>query len=167
MKNIIMIVAIAAAVWYGFLGGRKPSESDVYNAYNEYWSAFHDEDQKRICALIDDTYQGKVKNITPVGMVEETVTKEAACSLDKGLHAVMKEAQAKTGQELAMNSEYNVQKIDFSPDGTQATVQVVSTVRIGTEKRLYFKITETSTDTLVKSMGKTRFLASESTIQFE
>lgn len=167
MKSIIMVVAIAAALWYGFMGGRKLSEADVYNTYNESWSAFHDEDPKRICALIDDRFRGKVKNVTPIGEVEETVTKEAACSLDKGLHAVMKQVEAKTGQEMFMNSEYKVQKINFSPDKTQATVQVVSKIRIGTEQRLYLKLTETSTDTLVKSMGKTKFLASESSIAYE
>jgi hypothetical protein len=166
MKNIIIVMAIAAALWYGFMG-RKLSEADVYNTYNESWSAFHDEDPKRICALIDDRYQAKVKNITPIGVVEETVTRQAACSLDKGFHAVLKQAKAKTGQELFMNSEYSVKKIDLSPDGKQATVQVVSIIRIGTEQRLHFKLTETSTDTLVKSMGKTKFLSSESSIEYE
>ena len=167
MKSIVIIVAIAAAVWYGFMGGKKLSEADVYSAYNESWSAFHDEDSKRICALIDDRYQAKVKNITPIGVVEETVTKDASCSLDKGFHAILKQAKAKTGQELFMNSEYSVKKIDLSPDRKQATVQVVSIIRIGTEQRLYFKLTQTSTDTLVKSMGKTKFLASDSSIAYE
>lgn len=57
----------------------------------------------------------------------------------QGFHAILKQAKAKTGQELFMNSECNIKKIDFSPDKKQAAGQVVSILRIGTESSIEYE----------------------------
>jgi hypothetical protein len=79
----------------------------------------------------------------------------------------MKQAmEEKLGQELFINMEHTIDSVVLSADRKSATVQMSSEIRIGTERRLYMKITESQTDTVIRRMGKVKFLASEGEVSF-
>lgn len=101
---------------------------------------------------------------TPAGDVEESAGKTQACEGTDKFHAMKGELERKAGVELFVNTEYTIDRIDISADRRTATVQLHTEVRIGTEQRLYLKMQETQTDTLVRRFGTTRFLSTQGVV---
>ena len=161
MRKVLLGVLAAGAVWYLAIGGRELKEAHIYEAYNTYWSAFHDNNSEAACALFDPAYSAKIRTRTPAGSVEESADQAAACAGVAKFHALKQQMEASTGQTLYFNSEFNVERIDITPDRKLARAQVRTEIRIGTEQRLFLKITEQRTDVFARSLGKTRITASD------
>ncbi|HJV53693.1 MAG TPA: hypothetical protein VJ652_19660 [Noviherbaspirillum sp.] len=164
MRIFLLIVLAAVALWYAVVGGRRIDESHVYALYDKYWGAFIEGDGKAVCELFDKRFAATVTTKTPAGDVEESAGKEQACEGTDKFYAMKRELERRTGVELFVNSEYAIDRIELSADRKTATVQLHTEIRIGTEQRLYLKMTETQTDTLVRKFGTTRFLATQGAI---
>jgi hypothetical protein len=164
MRIFLFAALLAGALWYGFVGARRIDEVDVYNAYNKYWNAFSDGDSKAVCGMYDGKYFAKTTTRTPAGPVEESADKAQACRGTDSFYAMKKDLEEKAKVEMFVNVRYDIGEIEISADRKTAIVRLTTEIKLGTEQRLYLKISSVQTDTVIRDLGRTRFKSSESLV---
>lgn len=166
MKAIAVVGCLAYGIWYAAIGGRQINEGHVRDLYKEYWSAFDRGDGKAVCELFSDTVSGRFTSTSRSMPVKETLDKAAACSSVDDFYQAKKQLEEKAGEELYTNFEYTIKSIEISPDNKTATVEVLTEMRIGTERGALLDMRSSQIDKVKRSFGQARFSQSDGTVSF-
>ena len=163
-RILVVLVLIAGAAWYYFVGGRKIEESHVREAYSKYFEAFDAEDSKSICDLFDRSFTATTRTMGPAGPVEAQGTRAEACAGMGKFQEMKSTIQQRTGMEMHFNVEYTVTSIEIAKDGKTATAHVDSEIRVGNERGALLTIKESQTDKLIRRLGDTKFISSDGVV---
>jgi hypothetical protein len=165
VNKFIFLILVAGAGWYFFIHGRQVDEADVRQLYDQYWTAVNDGDAEKVCSFFDDEFKAVVITRAPDGRsMTENGTKTSACDGTNKFYELKKAMEQKSGVQLYINTEYNIDSITVEPGGKSATVHMTSELRIGTENRMFLRLREKQTDTVISRYGKPRFLTSDGEI---
>lgn len=157
-KVILLIVLIAAAVWYFDLS-RRMTEETIRETYQAQLEALQRFDAKPLCDSLDESYSDSV-TMRGGSAPAKTQDKATACNeLTRALRR-FKTLSERTGGIIEPDYEYAIQSITLSPDRKQATVEVSSTMRIGDMTLARSR----SVEHLIRRLGRIRNTGGESTV---
>lgn len=127
-KIILVIILIAAAVWYFDLS-RKMTETSIRENYQVQMAALQRFDAKPLCDGLDDSYQATVTARGGASAGSQGKT-EACAELENSLRR-FKTLSNRTAGLIEPGYDYDITSITLSPNRKSATVEVKTTVRIG------------------------------------
>ena len=158
LKVILLIVLIAAAVWY-FDISRRMTETEIRQSYQAQVEALQRFDAKPLCDSLDDGYSASV-TMRDAGAPAKAQDKTTACAeLTRALRR-FKTLSERTGGMIEPDYDYRIQSITLSPDRKLATVEVASSMRIGDMTLARSR----SVEHLVRRLGRIRNTGGESTV---
>jgi hypothetical protein len=157
-KVILLIVLIAAAVWY-FDTSRRMTEAAIRESYQTQVEALQRFDAEPLCDSLDNGYSASV-TMRDAGAPAKTQDKATACAeLTRALRR-FKTLSERTAGVLEPDYDYEIQSITLSPDRKLATVEVTSTMRIGDMALARSR----SVEHLIRHLGRIRNTGGESTV---
>lgn len=157
-KVILLIVLIAAAVWY-FDTSRRMTEAAIRESYQTQVEALQRFDAEPLCESLDDAYSASV-SMRGAGASAKTQDKAAACAeLTRALRR-FKTLSERTAGIIEPDYDYEIQSITLSPDRKLATVEVSSSMRIGDMTLARSR----SVEHLIRRLGRIRNTGGESTV---
>jgi hypothetical protein len=160
MKRIVLGVALIAAGWWYFIGGRALTEEHVRAFYEEQERATLDRDPQALCNLLARDFES-VGVVTVAGHVSpKTTNRKQTCAAYAGLYAQFEKIGDKMGGILQLDSQYDIHEITLASNRKSATVDVSSALDVG---GTIMNIRGRSTDTLIRRNGKMLLLRSEGT----
>ncbi|WP_085315855.1 hypothetical protein [Derxia lacustris] len=165
MRFAILLVLLGATVAYALGPARKIDEAGVHRLYRAYSQGMLDEDSAALCRMYDDKFRGHASRPAPGGGVEESLDKAGACESLPRLLELKRRLSEQIGEELYINADYEIRSITLSPNGKKATVEVDTELRIGTEQRLVLLLRATETDTVIRELGREKFLTSDAVLK--
>ncbi len=131
MKKIVLLLILAGlALWYFDLS-RRMTEASIHEAYREQLKATQASNAEAICSRMTDDYRLVDTSYGPEGTRTDTMDREEACTeLEKSLK-VFERLGKVTGGLLSPEIDIDIKRIELSHDRKTATVEAVSTIKIG------------------------------------
>lgn len=129
-KVILLVIAIAAAVWY-FDISHKMTEAAIRESYQAQFEALQRFDAKPLCDSLDDSYRASIVMRGAPGMPAKTQDKADACAELTQTMRRFKMLSERTAGMLEPDYDFAIQSIALSADRKLATVEVTSSMRIG------------------------------------
>lgn len=160
MKKIILVVLIAFAAWWYFIGGRKMTEVHVTEFYRSLEVATLERKPDALCALLADDFKSTDTAVIQGVKVADENDKTQTCEAYRELYATWAKLGEKMGGMLQLDSDYKLHSISISADRKSATVDVSSSLDVAGS---ITNIRSRSTDTLVRRNGKVMMIRSEGT----
>ncbi|WP_143131431.1 DUF4440 domain-containing protein [Noviherbaspirillum humi] len=164
--GIAVMVCIGYGIWHAAIGGKRVSDAQVRELYQQYWEAFDRGDAKAVCDLFSDQVHGRFSSTARSMPVTETLDKATACASVGQFHETKQRLEERVGKALYTNFEYTIKSIEISPDRKTATVEVATGMRIGTEQGALLDMRSEQTDVVKSSFGKAQFVQSDGTVSF-
>lgn len=158
MKKLILVVLVAGAVWWYFIGGRKLSEDHVNSFYRDLEVATLQRKPENICALLASEFQSTGTVSIGGASRSDAQDKTQTCEAYRGMYETWEKLGEKMGGTLQLDSNYTIHSIAISPDSKTATVDISSSLDVAGS---IMNIRSRSTDTLVRRNGKVLLLHSE------
>lgn len=158
MKKIILVVLIAVATWWYFIGGRKMNEAHVTEFYRNLEAATLERKPDDLCALLADDFRSIGTAVIQGVKVTDENSKAETCEAYRELYAAWAKLGEKMGGMLQLDSDYEIHSISFSPDRKSATVDISSSLDVAGS---ITNIRSRSTDSLVRRNGKVMLIRSE------
>jgi hypothetical protein len=160
-KAFLLAGLLGFVAWYGLVGGRRLAPEHVHQLYEHFWLAFIEGDQAALCDLLDERFKAHIRKPSRVDPLDLHFDRAESCALIAQVDELKHKMEEQSGETLYVNVEHTVRSVELSADRRQATAVVDTELRIGTEAKLYFKVTETQTDHLVRRWGRTKVMDSE------
>lgn len=159
MKKLILLAVLAGLAWWYFDQSRRMTETHIRESYAADMDAMRRFDADSLCARMSDDYEGTESSRQQDDETQH-FDKAGQCARIRESLSGMQRISAATGGRLAMEIDYEIKSIELSPNRKQATVQSVSTARLGgmTLAR------ERTTDHLVRRHGRILSVASEARV---
>jgi hypothetical protein len=151
MKPIVILLALAAAGWYYFIGGRKMDEQMVRDYYMAQRHAVLSRDVPAQCELYSPKLQVHLKSRVGGQAQDLTLDKKAACKQLEEQHRFFEEVGEKAGGMLTIEYDHDIRSISLAADKKSAEVEVVSTLKMG---ETFMQISATSSERLERHLGK-------------
>jgi hypothetical protein len=154
-KIILLVIVIAASVWYFDLS-HKMTEAAIRKSYQTQFEALQRFDPKPLCDVLDENYTATVTTHS----VAQAKDKASACAeLTRSLRR-LKTLSDRTAGLLEPDYDFEIKSITLSADRKLATVEISSTMRLGdmTLARSH------SVDHLIRRNGRIRNASSEETV---
>jgi hypothetical protein len=158
-KVILLVIVIAAAVWY-FDISRKMTETSIRESYQAQVEALQRFDAEPLCDALDDSYTASIVMRGSSGAPAKAQDKAGACAeLTKTMRR-LKMLSERTAGMLEPDYDFEIESITLSSDRKLATVEVTSAMRFGdmTLARSH------SVDHLIRRNGRIRNASSEETV---
>lgn len=129
-KVILLIIAIAAAVWY-FDISRKMTDASIRQSYQAQIEALQRFDAKPLCDSLDASYSAHVVTRGSGSAAASGLQDKAgSCAeLSRTLRR-FKTLSERTAGMLEPDYDYDIRSITLSPDLKLATVEVATTIRM-------------------------------------
>lgn len=160
MRTMIVSVGVLAAAVAGmFAIQRKMSRLDedvVYAHYQDEVNALRRLDAKTLCGMMAKEYRHVEIGRTAKGEQRIELDRDATCAATRESMQVLYKIAKPT--KTAPDVKYTIESVTLSPDRRQATVKLRSSLKIG--RRV--SIESAGTETLVRTLGEVRSIASES-----
>ena len=154
-KIILLVIVIAAAVWYFDLS-HKMTETAIRKSYQTQFEALQRFDPKPLCDVLDDDYTATVK---AHGAAKAKDKASACAELTRGLRR-LKTLSDRTAGLLEPDYDFEIKSISLSADRKFATVEVSSTMRLGDMTLARSR----QIDHLISRMGRIRSTSSEESV---
>lgn len=158
-KLIVSICVLAAAAGGMFAIQRRMSQLDddiVYAHYQDEVNAMRRLDAKALCGMMAKDYRHVEIERTAQGEARIELGRDDACTaIQASMRGLYKIAKP---MKIAPDVKYTIESVTLSPDRRQATVKLRTSLKIG--RRV--SIESTGTETLVRTLGEVRAIASES-----
>ena len=131
MKKIVLLVILAGlALWY-FDFSRRMDETSIREVYREQIKATEAFNAEAICSRMANDYRIVDTSFGPEGTRTETMDREQACAeLEKSLKVFERLGSASAGL-LSPELDVDIKHIELSSDRKTATVEAVSTLKVG------------------------------------
>ena len=157
VKKLVLVILIAGAAWWYFVGGRKLTEERVTAFYSDLEIATRGRKPEDICALLASEFQSTGTFAVGAKTRTDVQDKSQTCEAYRDLHATWEQLGEKMGGTLQLDSDYTIHSIAISPDGKTATVDISTSLDVAGS---VMNIRSRSTDTLVRRNGKVLLLHS-------
>ncbi|OOG56315.1 hypothetical protein B0E48_09065 [Rhodanobacter sp. C03] len=129
-KVILLVLVIAAAVWY-FDFSRRMTDASIRASYQAQIDALGQFDAEPICTAMDDSYTASVTVRGSDSTPQKTHGKAAACATwTKAMHR-LKLLSERTGGMLEPDFDFEIKSITLTPNHKSATVEISSAMRLG------------------------------------
>ena len=158
MKLLLIVIAVAVAGWWYFVGGRKLSDADVRGFYRDYEAATLGRKPDELCALLADGFESSGTVALGGGVRASSQTKAQTCDSYRELYAAWEKLGETMGGTLQLDSNYEVSDVKVSADGKSATAQVASSLDVAGS---IMNIKARTRDTLIRRNGKVMLLKTE------
>lgn len=160
MRTMIVSMGVLATAVAGMYAiQRKMSRLDediVYAHYQDEVNALRRLDAKTLCGMMAKDYRHVQIERTAKGEERIELDRDASCNATRAsMRALYKIAKP---LKIAPDVKYTIESVTLSPDRRQATVKLRSSFKIG--RRV--SIDSIGTETLVRTLGEVRSIASES-----
>ena len=131
MKKLVMLAILAGLlIWYFDLS-RRMTEELIAEAYREQVKAFHDSNSELLCSRMSDDYRLVDVTYAPDGQESRSYDRGEACREMTTAVETFGKLSGATGGLLQPTFEVEIKRIELSPDRKSATVEAVSTLRVG------------------------------------
>ncbi|RDI97118.1 hypothetical protein DVT68_18750 [Dyella solisilvae] len=160
MKKLILLAILAGLAFWYFDYGRRMTETQIREAYAADEEAMRRFDADSLCARMADDYSGEETTRRGDESVAQRYDKPGLCGRIRESLSTMQRLSAATGGRVALDIELEIKSIELSTDRKQATVQTVSTARLG-------KMTvgrDRSTEHLIRRQGRILSTGGESKV---
>ncbi|WP_199097921.1 hypothetical protein [Dyella sp. ASV21] len=131
MRKLILLLILAGLSWWYFDYSRRMTEAQVREAYTLQIDAIQQFDAQRQCAQIADDFQGNQVVRQGSQSIEKHYDKKGLCTLITHATEMAQRMSAATGGMLELKVDIEIKSIELTTNRKQATVQTVSTVRLG------------------------------------
>ena len=158
MKKVILVVLIAVAGWWYFIGSRKLSEQHVRDFYRDVEIATLERKPEALCALLAEDFQSAGTVSIGDRRHTEAQNKAQTCEGYKQLYDTWEKLGEKMGGILQLDSGYEIHSVAIASDQKTATVDISTSLDVAGS---IMNIRSRSTDTLVRRNGKMLMLRSE------
>lgn len=160
MKKLLVIVLVAVGAWWFFVGGRKLTEEQVNDFYQDVTRATLSRRPEDLCALLAPEFK-TTGTVSAAGQQKtESMDKAQTCDGYTKLYAAWDQLGEKMGGTLQLEYGSTIHSITIAPDHKSATVDVSTTLDVGGS---IMKIRSRSTDVLIRRAGKVLMLRSDGT----
>jgi ketosteroid isomerase-like protein len=150
MKKLVLLVVLAALAWWYFDGSRKLSEEAIREHYQEQLEATASFDTERLCAAMADDYRVTDVSQGLQGQQKLTMDKAQACDALSQSLGMFKQLSDASGGKFRLDIGYEIKSITVSADRKSASVEGISTFKLG--DRLVARTR--GTDRLIRRNGK-------------
>ncbi|HEY9066627.1 MAG TPA: hypothetical protein VIO33_16725 [Burkholderiaceae bacterium] len=151
MKAVAIALALGAAGWYYFVGGRQLDEQMVRDFYRAEAHATLSRDPDALCKLLSKSVVVRQQTLMSGQTKSETLNREQACEAFRKSHEFFEQVGEKAGGMLTIEYDYELGKLDVASDRKSALVEFSSTLKMG-ESFMQFRTT--STERLVRRLGR-------------
>ncbi len=131
VKKLILLALLAGLAWWYFDASRRMTDAQIRESYAQQTEAIRQFDAESLCKRLSDDFHGS--QLTQMGgqSVEQTFDKKALCDQQNKSIALMKRISDASGGLVALDIELEIKNIELSANRKQATVQTISTARLG------------------------------------
>ncbi|AIF48332.1 hypothetical protein [Dyella japonica] len=131
MNKLILLAVLAGLAWWYFDYSHRLTETQIRAAYEADTDALRRFDADSLCARMDDDFSAEQTSRQGDHTTQLHYDKPGLCAeLRKSVDA-MQRLSAATGGRFALDIQQEVKAIELSTDRKHATVQTVSTIRLG------------------------------------
>jgi len=151
LKTLVLALALVAAGWYYFVGGRQLDEQMVRDFYRAEAHATLSRDPDALCKLLSKSAVVRQRTLMSGQTKSETLNREQACEALRKSHEFFEKVGDRAGGTLSIEFDYELGTIDVASDRRSALVEFSSTLKMG-ESFMQFRTT--STERLVRRLGR-------------
>jgi hypothetical protein len=131
MMKWILLAVLAGLAWWYFDYSHRMTEAQIRESYAQQTEAIRQFDADALCKRMSDDFKGHQTTQRGSDHVDEQLDKKAVCDgLNKSIALMKRMSDASRGL-ITLDVETEIKSIELSPNRKQATVQTVSTVRLG------------------------------------
>jgi len=131
VRNLIILIVAAIVVLVAHDNSRKISESHVRDHYQGQLEAFRASDEERICGETADDFKVKVVQVADGRSEGMSLDAHTACENSRKLIRLARVMAEQTRGLATLDVAYSIKAIEIAPDERSASVESVSTVKIG------------------------------------
>ncbi len=131
MKKLILLAILAGLAWWYFDVCRRMTEEQIRESYTQQTEAIRQFDAESLCRRLSDDFHGSQSTQMGGKSVEQVFDKKALCDQQSKSIALMKRISDASGGFVTLEIEVEIKSVELSPNRKQATVQTVSTARLG------------------------------------
>lgn len=152
---LVILIVIATATWWFFIGGRTLSEARVNSFYQDVETAILEKDSDALCGKLATDFQASGTLLFGEQQRSDQLNKTQACEDMAELQRTYDMLNKKMGGMLAVSHTHMIHRISLSPGKRTATVEITHTLNVGGN---LLSVNTHSTDTLIRKNGKTLLL---------
>jgi hypothetical protein len=160
VKTVLLALALIAAGWYYFVGGRKLDEQMVRDFYRAEAHAALSRDPEAMCKLVGKSAVVRQQTVMAGQTKSETLNREQACEAFRKSHEFFEKVGEKAGGMLTIEYDYALGKVDIAADRKSALVEFSSTLKMG---EAFMQFRTTSTERLVRRLGSVELAEADAT----
>ena len=160
MKTILLLIVLAGAGWWYFVGSRTINEGQVTGFYQAQQAATLERKPEVLCALLADDFSATGSIALAGSSRNESVTRQQLCDGYVDMYAAWEKLGSAMGGEVQLDSHYDIHAIEIAPDKKSATVDISMSLDVAGNLT---NMRSRSTETLVRRNGKVLLLRSEGT----
>jgi len=157
---MILLAALAILAWWYFDGSRRMTEEQIRASYHAQAEAMEQFDADKLCERMSDDFAGEETQRQGGESVELHYDKATLCKRLKLSMAGMQRISHATGGMRLLAIELEIKSIELSTDRKHATVETVSTARLG-DKTL---ARDRTTEHLIRRNGRILTTGGESRV---
>lgn len=155
---LVILIVIATATWWFFIGGRSLSEARVNSFYQDVETAILEKDADTLCGKLATDFQGSGTLLFGEQQRTDQINKTQACEDLAELQRTYDMLNKKMSGMLPISHNHMIHRISLSPDKRTATVEITHTLNVGGN---LLSVNAHSTDTLIRKNGKTLLLQTQ------
>lgn len=131
MKKLILLAVLAGLAWWYFDGSRRLTENMVRQNYQVELEAMRNFDAPLLCKRVSDDFQATDTINSGDGPVEKHLDKQSYChELTQSIEA-MRRLSHMSGGRMTLDIDTQIKSITLAANHKSASVELVSTMRLG------------------------------------
>lgn len=131
MIKAIVALVLAGFAWWYFDAGRRMTEAEIRAAYETDMEAMRRYDADALCERLSSDFSAEQTTQQGGDTVEEHYGKAEFCELFRHSVDTMKRLSEASHGRFSLDVQQEIKNIELSVDRKHATVQTVSTIRLG------------------------------------
>lgn len=131
MTKVIVLLVLAGFAWWYFDAGRRMTEVEIRAAYDTDMDALRRFDADALCDRLSSDFSAEQTTRQGGQSVEQHYGKTELCEQFHQSVDTMKRLSAASHGRFTLDIQQDIKEIELSVDRKHATVQTVSTIRLG------------------------------------
>jgi hypothetical protein len=131
MVKLMLLAVLAGLGWWYFDGSRRLSEDDIRAAYQADLEAMQRFDADSLCARMSEDFAGEETARQGDEVQQTHYDKKSLCARIRQSLTGMQQISASTRSRMGLEITLEVTSIELSTNRKEATVETVSTMRLG------------------------------------
>jgi hypothetical protein len=131
MKKLILLLVLAGLAWWYFDYSHRITEAQIRADYAAQVDAIRHFDADRLCTRLADDFSGEASLRQGGRTTQEHFDKDSLCRRIQKTMTLMQRISNATGGLVELEVELEIKSIELSTDHKLATVESVTTTRLG------------------------------------